>query len=54
MLYAFIDHKIIIKPMTINPLVHFQPMVSIHQSEIDSRITIFLNEGETSKNVLQQ
>jgi hypothetical protein len=40
--------------MTINPSVHFQPMVSIHRSEIDSPITIFFNERKPSKNILQQ
>jgi hypothetical protein len=51
---SIIDHKILVKPMTIDPLVHFQPMVSIHQSEIDSPINIFLNEREPSKIILQQ
>jgi hypothetical protein len=47
-------HKILVKLMTIDPLVHFQPMVSIHRSEIDSPITIFLNERDHSKSILQQ
>jgi hypothetical protein len=51
---SIIDHKILVKPMTIDPLVHFQAMVSIHRSEIDSPIIIFLNEREPSKSILQQ
>jgi hypothetical protein len=44
-----INHKILVKPITIDPLVHFQTMVSIHWSKIDFLITIFLKEGEPSK-----
>jgi hypothetical protein len=44
----------LVKLMTIDPSVHFQLMVSIHQSEMDSSITIFLNEREPSKSILQQ
>jgi hypothetical protein len=40
--------------MTIDPLVHFPPMVLIHWSEIDSPINIFLNEREPSKSIFQQ
>jgi hypothetical protein len=31
-----IDHKILIRTMTIDPSVHIQPMVSIHRSKIGS------------------
>jgi hypothetical protein len=48
-----IDHKILVKPMTIDPSVHFQPMVSLHRSKIDSPITIFLNDGESNRCFLQ-
>jgi hypothetical protein len=51
---SIIDHKILVKPMTIDPSIHFQLMVSIHRSEIDSPINIFLNEREPSKSILQQ
>ncbi len=54
LIVSIIDHKILVKPMTIDPSVHFQPMVSIHRSEIDSPITIFLNEREPIKSILQQ
>ncbi len=33
---------------------HFQPMLSVHRSKIDSPITIFMNKGEPSTNILQQ
>jgi hypothetical protein len=38
----------------LDPSVHFQPMVLIHRSKIHSPITISMNEGEPSKNILQQ
>jgi hypothetical protein len=40
------------KPMSIDPSVHIQPMVSIHRSKIGSHPPIFLNEGKPV-NILQ-
>ncbi len=48
---SIIDHKILVKPITFDLSVHFQPMVSIYQSKIDSPITIL---KENPVNILQQ
>ncbi len=33
LIVSIIDHKILVKPMTIDPSVHFQPILSIHWSK---------------------